>query len=329
MNIIAGYTSSSAGTVTVNGSEILEDPIGAKRNVGYLPERPPLYPDMTVAAYLSFMFDLKKITLPKKAHIAEICAAVGIAPVQKRIIKNLSKGFQQRVGLAQAMLGNPGLLIMDEPTVGLDPVQILEIRGLIRELGKQSAVIFSSHILQEVQAVCDRVIVINNGALIANDTLENLSRLGDNRFFLSVEGSGEELFLDIRALPGLKSVKLLTGGELAGHWEGEGTASFELECEAGRDVRRDLFRLLAAKNRPILALRKSGVSLEDAFIRLTAGDNAALSAIAAAGDGAPAAEDRAPEGAEGTAPEAGETGGDGNTAAGPETGEGAENDRDN
>ncbi|MDR0730207.1 MAG: ABC transporter ATP-binding protein [Treponema sp.] len=274
MNIIAGYTSSSAGSVTVNGSEILEDPIGAKRNVGYLPERPPLYPDMTVTAYLSFMFDLKKISLPKKAHIAEICAAVGIVPVQKRIIKNLSKGFQQRVGLAQAMLGNPGLLIMDEPTVGLDPVQILEIRGLIREIGKKAAVIFSSHILQEVQAVCDRVIVINNGLLIANDTLENLSRLGDNRQLLSVEGPAEELLLAIRVLPGLKSVKLLD------HSGEPGVCNFELETETGQDLRRDLFRLLAAKDWPILSLYRSGISLEDAFVRLTAGDNAALAALA-------------------------------------------------
>jgi ABC-2 type transport system ATP-binding protein len=275
MNIIAGYTSSSAGTVTVNGSEILDDPIGAKRNVGYLPERPPLYPEMTVAAYLSFMFDLKGITLPKKAHIAEICVAVDIEPMQKRIIKNLSKGYQQRVGLAQAMLGNPGLLIMDEPTVGLDPAQLLEIRNLIRKLGKKSAVIFSSHILQEVQAVCDRVIVINNGALIANDSLENLSRQGDNRLILSVEGRGKDLLPDLRALPGLKSVRLLD------RVEEEGAAGFDLEAEAGRDIRRDLFQLLAAKDRPILSLRRSGISLEDAFIRLTAGDNAALAAIAA------------------------------------------------
>jgi ABC-2 type transport system ATP-binding protein len=285
MNIIAGYTSSSAGTVTVNGNEILENPIAAKRNVGYLPERPPLYPDMTVSAYLSFMFDLKKIGLPKKAHIAEVCAAVGVTPVQKRIVKNLSKGFQQRVGLAQAMLGNPGVLIMDEPTVGLDPVQILEIRGLIRELGKRSAVIFSSHILQEVQAVCDRVIVINNGVLIADDSLDNLSRVGDNRLFLCVEGPGEDLLPDIQALRGLTSARLLGGDELADYAEGEGTAGFELESEAGQDPRRDLFRLLVAKDRPILSLRRSGISLEDAFIRLTAGDHAALSAITGIGGG--------------------------------------------
>ncbi|GHV86782.1 multidrug ABC transporter ATP-binding protein [Spirochaetia bacterium] len=283
MNIIAGYSSSAAGTVTVNGHEILDDPIGAKKNVGYLPERPPLYPDMTARAYLSFMFDLKKIGLPKKAHIDEICDAVGLGPVQGRIIKNLSKGYQQRVGLAQAMLGNPGLLILDEPTVGLDPVQILEIRSLIRELGKKSAVIFSSHILQEVQAVADRIIVINNGVLIADDTLENLSKAtgGENRLLLTVEGSADGLQKLFRELPGLKAAKLLGSAAEAG---GAANAAFDfaLESEPGKDIRRELFRSLAEKGWPILSLRKNGMSLEDAFIRITAGDNAALSALAGA-----------------------------------------------
>jgi ABC-2 type transport system ATP-binding protein len=257
---------------------------------------------MTVTAYLSFMFDLKQLSLPKKAHIAEICESVGIGPVKKRIIKNLSKGFQQRVGLAQAMLGNPGLLIMDEPTVGLDPIQILEIRSLIREIGKNSAVIFSSHVLQEVQAVCDRVIIINDGVLIANDTLENLSRLEDNRLFLSVEGSGEELLPAIQSLQSLKSVKLLD------HAEEQGAADFELESENGRDPRRELFRLLAKKDRPILALRRSGVSLEDAFVRLTAGDTAALAVIAASSGARLESE----LGAAGEAPETGAPDGAGN-----------------
>jgi ABC-2 type transport system ATP-binding protein len=273
MNIIAGYTSSASGTVTVNGHEILESPIAAKKNIGYLPERPPLYPDMTVDTYLSFLFRLKKITLPKKEHIAAICESVGITPVRKRLIKNLSKGYQQRVGLAQAMLGNPDILILDEPTVGLDPMQILEIRSLIRELGKSSAVIFSSHILQEVQAVCDRVIVINNGILIADDTLENLSRAGENRLLLSAEGPAEEILQRIRSLPDLRSAELL------GSAEEEGAFEFALESMPGQDIRRDLFRLLAEKGWPILSLRKNGLSLEEAFIRLTAGDHAAISAL--------------------------------------------------
>jgi ABC-2 type transport system ATP-binding protein len=209
-------------------------------------------------------------------------------------------------------------------------------------------VIFSSHILQEVQAVCDRVIVINNGVLIANDTLENLSRMGDDRLFLCVEGSGEELLGDIRALPGLRSARLLSGIEWADHGEGEGTAAFELESEAGKDPRRDLFRLLAAKDRPILSLRRSGISLEDAFIRLTAGDQDALRAIAGIAAGVGAAEASAGDAAAGSA-EAGEgaesagavdveadagsegtgsaeagKGAGGEDAAGPDTNEGAE-----
>ena len=154
MNIITGYLSSTEGTVTIDGCEILEDPIGAKSKIGYLPEFPPLYPDMTVIKYLEFMYDLKKVKLPKKAHIAEVCDLVKITHVKDRVIKNLSKGYKQRVGLAQALLGNPELLILDEPTVGLDPKQIIEIRNLIKSLGKKHTVILSSHVLPEVQATC-------------------------------------------------------------------------------------------------------------------------------------------------------------------------------
>jgi ABC-2 type transport system ATP-binding protein len=143
MNIIAGYTSPSAGSVRIYGRDILEDPLGCKKQIGYLPEHPPLYPDMTVGAYLSFIFDLKKIALPKKEHIAQICADAGVTHMTGRLIKNLSKGYQQRVGLAQAMLGNPAALILDEPTAGLDPRQILEIRNLIQRLGERCAVILS------------------------------------------------------------------------------------------------------------------------------------------------------------------------------------------
>jgi ABC-2 type transport system ATP-binding protein len=274
MNIIAGYTSSTEGTVTVNGKEILDDPIGCKKQIGYLPERPPLYPDMAVNAYLSFMFDLKKVKLPKKEHIAEVCAAVGVSEVRNRIIKNLSKGYQQRVGLAQAMLGDPGILILDEPTVGLDPKQILEVRDLIREAGKRRAVIFSSHILQEIQAVCERIIVINNGALIADDTPDNLSRAasGDSRLLLAADGPAEEMKAALAELPGMRRVEFRGPG-------GDGGFEFALESGEGVDPRRELFRLLAAKNWPVLSLRKSGMSLEDVFLRLTAGDAAALSAL--------------------------------------------------
>ncbi|MDR1420662.1 MAG: ABC transporter ATP-binding protein [Treponema sp.] len=272
MNIIAGYTSSTAGTVTVNGREILDDPIGCKKQIGYLPEHPPLYPDMTVDAYLSFMFGLKKVREDKKSHLDEICGAVGIEDVRKRLIKNLSKGYQQRVGLAQAMLGNPRLLILDEPTVGLDPKQILEVRNLIRDMGKRCAVIFSSHILQEIQSVCGRIIIIDNGVLIADDTPENLSRKTlDERLLLTVDGPGEKALKKLRQVPGMKSAELSGSG---------GTAEFILESEEGRDVRRDLFRMLAENGWPILSLRQSGVSLENVFLRLTAGDSSAVSVLA-------------------------------------------------
>ena len=168
MNIITGYISSTSGTVTVDGTEILENPRETKRKIGYLPEIPPLYPEMTVRKYLEFMFDLKKVKLPKKEHIEEIMRLVRITDMADRLIKNLSKGYRQRVGFGQALLGNPPVLILDEPTVGLDPKQIIEIRKLIRSLGKKHTVIFSSHVLSEISATCDRIIVISEGRLVAD-----------------------------------------------------------------------------------------------------------------------------------------------------------------
>jgi ABC-2 type transport system ATP-binding protein len=277
MNIIAGYTSSTGGTVTVNGYEVLEDPIGYKKNIGYLPEHPPLYPDMAVGDYLSFMYDLKKLRLSKKAHLAEIGEALGIGDVWKRIIKNLSKGYQQRVGLAQAMLGNPRLLILDEPTVGLDPKQLLDVRNLIRNLGKRCGVIFSSHILQEIQAVCERIIIINRGVLVADDTQSNLARVtsGDNRLELCAEGPGDLMEAALSGIAGMK------GLERTGSTEADAPA-FLLECEPGHDIRREIFRVMAENNWPILALKGRGMSLEDVFLRLTAGDDSALAALAPA-----------------------------------------------
>ena len=166
MNIITGYISSTEGTVTVDGDEIMENPIAVKRKIGYLPEQPPLYLDMTVKAYLSFMYDLKKVKLSKTQHIEEICKVVKIDDVYNRIIKHLSKGYKQRVGIAQALLGDPKLLILDEPTVGLDPNQIIEIRNLIKSLGKKHTIILSSHVLSEIQTVCSRVIVINTRKVV-------------------------------------------------------------------------------------------------------------------------------------------------------------------
>lgn len=207
MNIITGYLSSTEGTVTIDGHEILEDPIAAKSHIGYLPEQPPLYMDMTVKEYLNFMYELKKVKLPRQKHIEDICRTVKIDHVYTRLIRNLSKGYKQRVGVAQALLGSPELLILDEPTVGLDPKQIIEIRNLIKELGKNHTVILSSHILPEVQAICERVIVINDGKIIADDTPDHLARAMSNESGLAVrlEGPVTDVNNVLRALPGVHS----------------------------------------------------------------------------------------------------------------------------
>ena len=175
MNIVTGYLSATEGTVTISGHDILDEPNEARRLIGYLPELPPLYLDMTVKEYLDFMYDLKKVKLPREKHIREICALTKIQNVYKRLIGNLSKGYRQRVGIAQALLGNPPVLILDEPTVGLDPKQIIEIRNLIKNLGRNHTIILSSHILSEVQAVCERVIIINSGKLVADGATDRLA----------------------------------------------------------------------------------------------------------------------------------------------------------
>ena len=176
MNILTGYLSLTGGKVTVDGYDVLEQPEQAKRRIGYLPEIPPLYTDMTVLEYLYFIYDLKKVKFPKRMHIEEIVNLVKIKEVENRLIKTLSKGYRQRVGIAQALVGNPDVLILDEPTVGLDPKQIIEIRDLIARLGKNHTIILSSHILSEIQAVCERVIIINRGHLVADDTPTELSK---------------------------------------------------------------------------------------------------------------------------------------------------------
>ncbi|MCL2266784.1 MAG: ABC transporter ATP-binding protein [Treponema sp.] len=273
MNIITGYISSTSGAVILNGHEILEDPVSCKKQIGYLPERPPLYPEMTVESFLSFVYELKKISLQKKDHINEICELAGIKDVQRRIIKNLSKGYQQRVGIAQAMLGNPALLILDEPTAGLDPKQIQEVRELIKNIKKRCSVIFSSHILQEIQSVCERIIIINGGALIANDTPQRLSALaGDNSLILCAscgdsQDDGHKMLTFLKKLPGIKSAVFSSSPQ-----EGE----YEFTLDSAKDIRRDLFRLLCEKGWPVLSLRKNDLSLEDAFLRLTAGDSSKI-----------------------------------------------------
>lgn len=266
MNIITGYISSTSGTVTVDGTEILENPRETKRKIGYLPEIPPLYPEMTVRKYLEFMFDLKKVKLPKKEHIEEIMRLVRITDMADRLIKNLSKGYRQRVGFGQALLGNPPVLILDEPTVGLDPKQIIEIRKLIRSLGKKHTVIFSSHVLSEISATCDRIIVISEGRLVADSKADELSKaLADTqKLSLTVEGSTSDVLGEIKKIPGVK--KYMKVREL-----GEKSAVYSVEYGNEFDIRREVFSAMARINAPILEMKSGNESLEDMFLKLTQG----------------------------------------------------------
>lgn len=268
MNILTGYLSSTSGEAYINGKEILENPITAKRDIGYLPEQPPLYLDMTVREYLYFVYELKGCRLPRNTHLKEICELVKIDNVFDRIIKNLSKGYKQRVGLAQALVGNPGVLILDEPTVGLDPKQIIEIRTLIKKLGKNHTVILSSHILSEVQAVCDRIVVINQGKIVADDTADNLSSslIADHKLIARIDGPREEVVKVVSAIPGVVTV-------LADMQREKGVWEYNIEATEGTDIRRELNRRLSARSWYIMGLRSSELSLEDIFLRLTMGES--------------------------------------------------------
>ena len=205
MNIITGYLSATSGSVTVQGKNTLENPNEVKKLIGYLPELPPLYMDMTVKEYLNFMYELKGVKLDRKQHIGEICRLTKIDNVYNRLIGNLSKGYKQRVGIAQALLGNPPVLILDEPTVGLDPKQIIEIRNLIKSLGRNHTIILSSHILPEVQAVCERVIVMNNGCLVADGATDTLAHdlSAEHRIIARIDGPESEI---LQAILGMEHI---------------------------------------------------------------------------------------------------------------------------
>ena len=267
MNILTGYISCTEGKALIDGIDILENPVKAKQKIGYLPEIPPLYMDMTVKEYLYFIYDLKKCKLPRISHLKDICNLVKIDNVYNRIIKNLSKGYRQRVGLAQALVGNPKVLILDEPTVGLDPKQIIEIRTLIRKLGRNHTVILSSHILSEVQAVCDKIVVINEGKIVANDTEENLSRKlsGDHKLSLTVEGDKDNVLRAIHSVDGIE--KAVCDAE-----HGNNVCDYRIEAKEGKDVRREIFRKMAENGWYILEMKSSELSLEDIFLKLTMGE---------------------------------------------------------
>lgn len=263
MNILTGYLSAGTGRVLIDGVDILDDPQGAKRKIGYLPEQPPVYGDMTVDEYLSFVYGLKGCTLPKREHLDDIVRAVRLSDVRSRLIRNLSKGYRQRVGIAQALVGDPPLLIFDEPTVGLDPKQIIEIRNLLRTLGRRHTVILSTHILSEVQAVCERILVIDHGRIIADEVTAELSRAVDEspRYRYRILGPGREVLNAMRSRPGVARAELLP--------EREGDAvTLLVDCERGVDVRRSIFSMCASSGWPIVGLQPVGADLEDIFLRL-------------------------------------------------------------
>ncbi len=267
MNILTGYLSATAGSCKVNGIDILENPLEAKRQIGFLPEMPPLYTDMTVKEYLGFIYDLKGCRFPKTQHLREICDVVKIGDVYDRLIANLSKGYRQRVGIAQALIGNPRVLIFDEPTVGLDPKQIIDIRNLIRMLGQEHTIILSTHILPEVQAVCDRIVVINQGKLVANEKTEDLVTAvdGSRKLVAKIVGPQEEVAKALKEVAGIRSVEVLGKRDTD-------SVSYLIESEDRVDARKPLFYTLSSKGWPLVGLEGMELSLEDIFIRLV-GEN--------------------------------------------------------
>ena len=263
MNILTGYLSSTSGSVSIAGLDVLDNPLEAKKHIGYLPEQPPLYLDMTVEEYLIFNYDLKGCKLNRDKHLEEICEIVKIKDVYKRVIKNLSKGYRQRVGIAQALIGSPEVIIFDEPTVGLDPKQIIEVRNLLRNLGRDHTVILSTHILQEVQAVCDRIIIINKGKIVADEKTENITRAVENnrRFTVKICGPQKEVLATLRSKPGI------IFAEVQPQRDGD-AYTYAIESEVGIDIRKNLFYTLAEKNWPLIGMEAMGMSLEDIFIAI-------------------------------------------------------------
>ena len=279
MNMITGYLGATSGEIKINGHDILKEPEKAKKCIGYLPELPPLYMDMTVKEYLCFVADLKQLEKSlRRRYVEEAMETTGTTEVAGRMIRNLSKGYRQRVGFAQAILGYPEIIILDEPTVGLDPKQIIEIRDLIKSLSKKHTVILSSHILSEVSAVCDYVMIISHGHLVASDTPENLAKLmeGENTLELTIKGSRTEVEGMLNAIPEIAE-KNFTSNE-------NGLVQVNVKTEGNEDVREKIFYACAENQCPILRMENTHVSLEDIFLELTSQDNAAANNTGASSD---------------------------------------------
>ena len=265
MNMLTGYLSSTEGEILIDGIDILEDPVHAKMKIGYLPEVPPLYPEMTVQEYLQFALALKKVPAKnRKEQVEKLLKQTRIKDMQNRLITNLSKGYKQRVGLAAALAGDPDVLILDEPTAGLDPKQITEFRDLIRSLSTNHTIIISSHIMQEIQAVCDKVIIINHGRIIAIDTPEALSQriMRNNKLELRIKGPRAEIVNSLKEIEGITSVDITRIRE-------EGSIDIQVETEDEVDVREQVFEMCSEKHFPILLMSVSEMTLEDIFLQIT------------------------------------------------------------
>ena len=263
LNIMTGYLAATSGSVKINGYDILEQPRKAKQCIGFLPEQPPLYTEMTVREYLEFVYGLKGCRMPRRQHVREVCDLVGITDAADRIIGNLSKGYRQRVGIAQALIGNPKVLVFDEPTIGLDPKQIIEIRNLVKMLGREHTVIISTHILPEVQAVCDRVVVINKGSVVADRRTEDLTLAvsGSRKLDVKIVGPQEDVLKELRSMTGVRSAQVV------GHNDTD-SITYSVESEPNVDIRKPMFFRLASKGWAIIGLEGAEMNLEDIFIRL-------------------------------------------------------------
>lgn len=269
MNMITGYIAPTEGEVLIDGIDIMDEPELAKKNIGYLPEIPPLYPDLKVREYLSFVAELKKVSKKDRdIEVHKIMSKTKTLDVSERLIKHLSKGYKQRVGLAGAMMGNPDILILDEPTVGLDPSQIIEMRELIRELSKNHTVLLSSHIMPEISAVCDEIIIINEGKMITKDTPENITKkmVDTNGVHVVVKGDKTKLKEALRTISGIKNVSYDNDKDTE-----EDTTGLTIYCAEDEDIRVDLFYALAKAECPLIEMNKLDTSLEDAFLALTRG----------------------------------------------------------
>jgi gliding motility-associated transport system ATP-binding protein len=267
MRIITGYMPASDGTVKVDGFDVFDNPLDVRRRIGYLPENPPLYLDMTVTGYLRFVAKIKGVPKGKiESEIARVMERVNIVDVKGRIIAKLSKGYKQRVGIAQALLNDPPVLILDEPTIGLDPKQIHEVRELIKDLAGQHTVVLSTHILPEVEQTCHRVIIIDRGKIVAVDTPQNLrSQLqGGERVSLEVQGPASEIQAKLKAMPGVASIQKTA--------DNDGRHRFEVEGELHKDIRSELARVIVQNGWGLYELHASTMSLEDIFLKLTTAD---------------------------------------------------------